>query len=298
MRYLLLPGESDDKLKGIVFGIHIRLIEEIHHLLLGASYQPLDTVIGWAIRVAILDTGSGPSSVQRRSTVSRALALLREGEKPLALVLRDVVQQGLGDPDVKSLLGESVQKLRETQAERPTLPMHHYLCTLEYRLPGLEPATDVQPFIKWSREEGLAHVHNPSGEKLGFIERRYDGTWLAVTVGGHRRMYVRFDDAVGYVVNKRTVMLLINGQAKRVMAFDSDAEIQLLGGIWREDATIELRFWDESHGLRAGDNVNIVQEGSKMVRTVDGKVTRVDGRKVSVLVQNDYWGVPSSQQNA
>ena len=296
MRYFLLPGESADELNGIVFGIHIWLIEEIHRLLIGADYKSLDAMIGWAIDRAIRDTGSRPSDIERRSTVSRALALLQEGEKPLALVLRDVVQQGLGDPDVKSLLGELVQKLRERQAGQPTYAMHHYLCTLKYRLPGLEPSIDVRPSVERPRE-GVASVHTPASEWLGVIERRHDGTWLADAVAGSG-IYVHFDDAVRFLVNKRTVVLSINGQAKRVLAIDSDAEFQLFEGIGREGSTIELAFWDESHGLRAGDNLNIVQEGSKMVRTVEGKVEHVDGRKVSVSVKNNYFRVPSTRQNA
>ena len=301
MQYFLLPGESGEMLNGIVFGIHIRLIEEIHRLLIGANFRSLDSTIGWAIEAAKSATWWWSSSdAERESAVRRARVLLQEGAKPVAPVLRDAVQQGLGDPNVKSLLYELVKKLKEGQAEHPTYAMMHYLCTLEYRLPGLEPSIDVRPSVEWPKE-GVASVHTPAGEWLGFIERRHDGTWLADAVGGSS-IYVNFDDAVRYLVNKRTIVLLIDGQEKRVMAFNSDAEFQLLGGIWRddmgrEDSTIELRFWDESHGLRAGGNLNIVQEGSKMMRRVDGKVEHVDGRKVSVSLQNDYFGIPSSRQN-
>ena len=297
MRYFLLPGESDDGLNGIVFGIHIRLIEEIHRLLIGANFQPLDSTIGWAIGAAIPSTWwSYSSDSERAGAVKRARFLLQGGVKPVALVFRDAVQQGIEDASVESLLIELVKELQERQAKHPTYAMMHYLCTLQYRLPGLEPAIDVQPSVKCPGE-GLAHVHALSGEWLGFIERRHDGTWLANAVSS-ASIYVSFDDAVRYLVNKRTRVLLINGQEKRVIALDSDTEFQLLGGTWWEGSTIELAFWDEPHGLRAGDNLNIVQEGSAMVRTVDGKVEQVDGRQVSVIVQNDHWRVPSPRQNA
>lgn len=296
MRFSLLPGESDDKLNGIVFGIQMRLIEEVHRLLIGADFKSLDTTIGQAIVAAISTAWWWSSSdAERESAVRRARILLQEGVKPVAPALRDVVQQALGDPSVKSLLGELVKKLQERQAEHPTYAMMHYLCTLQYRLPGLEPAVDVQPSVERPRD-GFASVNAPSGEWLGFIERRHDGTWLADPVGS-ASIHVNFDDAVNYVVNKRTVVLLINGQEKRAMAFDSGAEFQVLGGTWQEDSTLELVFWDDSHGIHEGGSLSIVQEGSKIVRTIDGKVQHVDGRKVSVLVQGDYYGVPSSKQN-
>ena len=297
MRYFLLPGESDDLLRGIVFGIHIRLIEEVHSLFLGGDFRTLEATIGWNIEAAVPVTWSWSSKdVERKGAVQRAITLLQVGAKPVAPVLRDVVQQGLGDPSVKSLLGQLVRKLKEGQAEHPTYAMHHYLCTLEYRLPGSESAVDVQAAVEWPRK-GSAIVRTPSGEWLGIIERRHDGTWLA-TAFRSSGIFVIFDDAVRYLVNKRTVVLLINGQAKRVMAFDSDAQFQVLEGNGREDSTIELAFWDESHGIRAGGNQNIVQEGSIMVRTVEGKVEHVDGRKVSVSVKNNYFRVPSTRQNA
>ena len=297
MRYFLLPGESDDLLRGIVFGIHIRLIEEVHSLFLGGDFRTLEATIGWNIEAAVPVTWSWSSKdVERKGAVQRAITLLQVGAKPVAPVLRDVVQQGLGDPSVKSLLGQLVRKLKEGQAEHPTYAMHHYLCTLEYRLPGSESAVDVQAAVEWPRK-GSAIVRTPSGEWLGIIERRHDGTWLA-TAFRSSGIFVIFDDAVRYLVNKRTVVLLINGQAKRVMAFDSDAQFQVLEGNGREDSTIELAFWDESHGIRAGGNLNIVQEGSIMVRTVEGKVEHVDGRKVSLSVKNNYFRVPSTRQNA
>ena len=299
MRYSLLPGESDDRLKGIVFGIHIRLIEEVHGLLLDWDYRSLDTTVGWTIEAAVPVTWSWSSKdVGRESAVHRAFTLLRVGAKPVAHLLRDVVQQGLGDLDlrVQSLIRELVKKLKEGQAERPTYAMHHYLCTLEYRLPGSESAVDVQAAVEWPRE-GSALARTPSGEWLGIIERRHDGTWLASPFRGSDT-FVMFDDAVRYLVNKRTVVLFINGQAKRVMTFDSDAHFQVLEGTGQEDSTIELAFWDESHGLRAGDNLKIVREGSVMVRRVEGKVEHVDGRKASVSVASNYFSVPSPRQTA
>ena len=241
MRFFLLPGESDDKLKGIVFGIHMRLIEEVHSLLRDQNYRSLDTKTGWAIESTIPRTWSWSSKdVERKGAVRRARVLLQGGAKPVALVLRDAVQQGLGDASVESLLFELVKKLQERQAEHPTYAMMHYLCTLQYRLPGREPAIDVQPSVEWPRE-GVASVNAPSGEWLGVIERRHDGTWLADAVRGSS-IHVNFDDAVRFLVNKRTVVLLIDGQEKRVVAFNSDAEFHLLEGTWREDRTIELAF--------------------------------------------------------
>ena len=295
MRYSLLPDESDDRLKGIVFGIHIRLIEEVHGLLLDWDYRSLDTTIGWTIEAAVPVTWSWSSrDVEREGAVHRAFTLLQVGAKPVAPVLRDVVQQGLGDPRVKSLVRELVKKLKEGQTERPTYAMHHYLCTLEYRLPGSESAVDVQAAVEWARK-GSALARTPSGEWLGIIERRHDGTWLATPLRGSGT-FVMFDDAVRYLVNKRTVVLLINGQARRVMTFDSDAQFQVLEGTGQEDSTIELAFWDESHGLSAGDNLSIVREGSRMVRRVDGKVEHVDGRKVSVSVKSNYFSAPPTRQ--
>ena len=310
MRYFLLPGESDDKMKGIVFGVHMRLIEEVHRLLIGADYQPLDSTIGWTIEAAIPITWSWSSEdVERESAVSCAIALLQKEANPVASALRDVVQQGLGNAKVKSLLGELLEKIKEMQSEHPTYVMMHYLCTLEYRLPGLEPSINVQPSVEWV-SKSIAKVHTPSGEWLGFIERRHDATWVADSFGSSG-IYMETDDAIRCVVNNSTTVVRIDGREKRLVVSKAAGSDGLLSAgvmVWvgdndwgeteHDSPKLELVFWDESHGLSPGKKFNAVQETGEVCCVVDGIVEQVDGHRVSILTENAYWDLSSLQQDA
>lgn len=160
------------------------------------------------------------------------------------------------------------------------------------------------PCVEWLGPEKYqtGKVSTPGGDNLGFIYRRLDGIWaiqpsrigpIMTTAIANTQT-----DAQCFLASilTRPARAIVNGEERnlRIVGQEHDlfnkkynqAAIRDNGTDAPQFPTHQVDFWDAEHGISSGDNIKIEVPNRRFEQISDvlnGKVTGVEGRKVSIF---------------
>ena len=125
-----------------------------------------------------------------------------------------------------------------------------------------------QCLIQVNKSEDFMEVCSPSGEHIGFVNRHFDGSWSADATVTARLRFVAWErnDAV-WLLLRLTVWpcdFVINGVARQYRLIGQGHGAIDFGTSWgtEPDDYIakqcnELKFWNNTHGLKVGDRIAV-----------------------------------------
>ena len=137
---------------------------------------------------------------------------------------------------------------------------------------ALEGIDLEQCLIQVNKSEDFMEVCSPSGEHIGFVNRHFDGSWSADATVTARLRFVAWErnDAVwlllrlavwpcDFVINGVARQYRLIGQGHGVIDFRTSWGTEPDDYIAKQD--FELKFWDDTHGLKVEDRiaVNVVE---------------------------------------
>ena len=174
---------------------------------------------------------------------------------------------------------------------------------------ALEGIDLEQCLIQVNKSEDFMEVCSPSGEHIGFVNRHFDGSWSADATVTAKLRFVAWErnDAVWLLLHLGVwpCDFVINGVARQHLLIGRGHGAIDFGTSWGTEPDdyiakqcYELKFWNNTHGLKVGDRiaVNAVesaewQESQGWMRKYPtgtiffGDVSEVDGHEVEILAE-------------
>ena len=163
---------------------------------------------------------------------------------------------------------------------------------------------EIVPEVRWidPNEKARGEVFSPGGTCLGFIDRRWDRHWFITAVRpgplGPSAKAVSQTDARAYLalLLSKPALVKVNGEERPQRVIGNDYSMfpkrrepsQQRGKELadREPVTHELTFWDDGHGMKAGDELSVevpIDSGGPIFQVLEGKVLEVTGSRLLVL---------------
>ena len=158
-----------------------------------------------------------------------------------------------------------------------------------------------------NKSRDFLEICSPSGDHIGFLERNFDGSWSGDALAGVRFVAWERDDAAWLLLRLSvwSCDFVINGVARQHLLIGNGygvAGFRILRGKESQEyiakRDFELKFWDNTHGLRVGDRiaVNVVESpewrdsqgwAQKYVtgNILLGDVSEVSGHEVKLLAE-------------
>ena len=160
-----------------------------------------------------------------------------------------------------------------------------------------------------NKSKDFFEVRSPSGEHIGFLERHFDGSWSAdaIVTAGIRFVAWERDDAAwlmlrlgvwacDFVINGVAQQHLLIGNGHGAIGF------RILRGTESDEhaakQVLELKFWDNTHRLKAGDRIVVNAAESvewqeahgrewqhQLGEIILGDVSEVKGHEVKLLAE-------------
>ena len=174
---------------------------------------------------------------------------------------------------------------------------------------ALEGIDLEQCLIQVNKSEDFMEVCSPSGEHIGFVNRHFDGSWSADATVTAKLRFVAWErnDAVWLLLHLGVwpCDFVINGVARQHLLIGRGHGAIDFGTSWGTEPDdyiakqcYELKFWNNTHGLKVGDRiaVNAVesaewQESQGWGRKYPignillGDVSEVNGHEVKILAE-------------
>ena len=133
---------------------------------------------------------------------------------------------------------------------------------------ALEGIDLEQCLIQVNKSEDFMEVCSPSGEHIGFVNRHFDGSWSADATVTAKLRFVAWErnDAVwlllhlgvwpcDFVINGVARQHLLIGQGNGVNGFRISRVTESAEYVAMQNW--ELKFWDNTHGLKVGDKIGL-----------------------------------------
>ena len=126
---------------------------------------------------------------------------------------------------------------------------------------------DLEQCLRQVNEsEDFFEVCSPSGEHIGFMERHFDGSWSSDAIAGVRFVARGKADAAwlllrlgvwqcDFVINGVARQHLLIGHGYGAIGFQLSEGIESAEYVAKQDW--ELKFWDNTHGLKVGDRIAV-----------------------------------------
>lgn len=309
MRYWELGQSRDDKLLG-------RFSLTLHSEILRALQQLVDSLGAFATVTQRVERNVDEEMFNRRRELYYISRSIKEsdvawycqwlnGYSTCCEAMADAVNRkfDVGNELANEVLTGAFNAL--SQNDDPAV--QYFVRTLKTALNLLpKQQWDVVPEVKWVGEIQfrLGIVSTPAGRRLGYIEKRADAYWnIQPTMGGLTPVSdiaQTWTDAACYLADLLTKRVTITVDSKRgELRFVGEAHSLLISHFSRNRAdaspsqTRNVEFWDDAHGILAGQTVHIAAPYSQdplIGAILEGEVTAVDGAKVSV--KGTSWMAP------
>ena len=132
----------------------------------------------------------------------------------------------------------------------------------------LEGIDIEQCLLQVNKSEHFIEVRSPSGEHIGFVERKFDGSWSgdATVIAGLRFVAWERNDAAwlllrlgvwqcDFVINGIARQHLLIGHGYGAIGFHISGGTESAEYVEKQDW--KLKFWDNTHGLKVGDRIAV-----------------------------------------
>ena len=307
MRYGLQDeGTADETVKlcnRIALPLHREILEALWRLVAFDDFfavsQRVDQALGRAIGRSL---GYAPGTPDEEAC-SLVIEWLR-AQPNFRTALRQAVQQGYVVEGVNELGGQKLRQAFESlsKVDNPELdtpdsadPAVAFFIGSCRDIPIgaqlLYPGAEVR--LEWLNEHE-AEVFSLGGEVLGFMSRHPQSRWRVESLWDTSVAYSRqLEDAKNWLINRlcKQVSVTSGEQTRKLYIFSRDRffpEMRIMTGIEEigSPQEIELKFWDEQHGLQPGGQVAITLRydyHSEIGDRLEGVVDRVEGYRVWIL---------------
>ncbi len=234
----------------------------------------------------------------KKRSVHAYQAWLIDQKKPASSILNDAVRtdfSGLSDEFIIQTLRAAHEELKESKDPA----VRYFALRITYLTKGSQRRNrDAAPDVNWlDDDQTFGEILTPAGTPLGLVRRYADGGWgiepywsqateVAETLADAKHYLVnRFTHRVDVAVNGSTLQLRIIGEGRYLLFSVSDAEWTPSVDLIDLKQKYELEFWDDGHGLSAGDSVTVKlrrKESAGFVDILEGDVDSVVEHKVSI----------------
>ena len=117
-----------------------------------------------------------------------------------------------------------------------------------------------------NKSKDFFEICSPSGEHIGFVERHFDGSWSGDAIAGVRFVAWGKVDAAwlllrlgvwpcDFIINGVARQHLLIGHGYGAIGFQLSEGIESAEYVAKQDW--ELKFWDNTHGLKVGDRIAV-----------------------------------------
>ena len=117
-----------------------------------------------------------------------------------------------------------------------------------------------------NKSKDFFEVCSPSGEHIGFVGRHFDGSWSGDAIAGGQFVAWERNDAAwfmlrlgvwpcDFVINGVARQHLLIGQGNGVNGFRISRVTESAEYVAMQNW--ELKFWDDTHGLKLGDRIAV-----------------------------------------
>ena len=307
MRYGLQDeGTADEAVNlcnHIMLPLHREILEALWRLVAYDDFfvvsQRVDRALARAMEGSLGYVTGSPDEEACKSVIEWLRA-----QPDFRTAMRQAVQQGYVVEGTNELGGQKVRQAFESlsKVDNPVLdtpssadPAVAFFISSCRDLPrGVQLLyADAEVQIEWPNEH-VAKVFSPGGEVLGFISRHVQSRWqvesLWDTSVAHSR---QFEDAKSWLINRlcKQVSVISSGQTRKSHIISRDSffpAMVIVTGIEDIDKPqeVELKFWDEQHGLQPGGQVCITlryANDSEIGNRLEGVVNRVEGYRVWIM---------------
>ena len=303
-------GKGDSPVPYISPPVHRELLCALSWLFLSDKRQTVSERVEREVRHAMFERRSlswGPDDTLKKCSVYGYLNWLLNENSDCRSAMKEAVDRGFavrGDDEfVSKILFDAFNDLQRSKDPA----VLHFLRTLMYLPRGSQRRNpDAVPEMDWfSQAQNSGGVVTVAGTRLGYVERYADRAW---GITPNEEGFVRVTDVVRsladakhYLVNRLTklVDVSVNGQSKRLRLvnnyryFRRDRDEEWTGSMESLKKTYDVEFWDDSHGLLAGDEVTIElpledSPSDRGIHVLKGTVKDVSEQRVSVTGSDFY----------
>ena len=168
--------------------------------------------------------------------------------------------------EMRNVLSNAYEKLlrSEDSAVRYRMDTFRYLAK-DSQVP-LEGIDLEQCLRQVNKPKDFFEVCSPSGEHIGFVGRHFDGSWSGDTIAGGQFIAWERNDAAwfmlrlgvwpcDFVINGVARQHLLIGQGNGVNGFRISRVTESAEYVAMQNW--ELKFWDDTHGLKLGDRIAV-----------------------------------------
>ena len=307
---------SPESLRYVFPQAHIEILRSLERLELHASWQEnrsnKDNVITRVEREVfrqILDSLNDYSAIEG----GEILEVFEEWNQDIDCyvdALEIAVRNNFNEDscgDIGDVLRIAYTKLLSSEDPAVKYRMHTFRYLEKASQVPLEDIDLEQCLRQVNQSEDFLEVCSPSGEHIGFVERRFDGSWSGDTVDGVRFVAWESTDAAwlilrlsvwpcDFVINGVARQYLLIGHLHGVFGF------RILRGTESDEISSkqdwELTFWDNAHELKVEDRVAInVMESAEwqdargwnqeqpLGHVLLGDVSEVNAHKVKLVAE-------------
>ena len=298
-----VPGKGERLIRYISPPIHRELLYALWCLFSDDNPNP-ETVSGRVERTvthAMLEGRDFVWSPEKKQSIRWYIDWLKD-HSTLRGALQEAVSKGLAirdDEFVSQTLRDAYNELK--QSDDPAVL--YFIHTLTYLPKGSQPRNpDAVPQVEWlgsNRTNGL--VSTSGGTHLGHIKKYADGAWSITPMEeGLVRVTdtaISLEDAKHYLVNRCTIKIAVekDGESRCLRVVKkrvySQTDAEWTSEIKDLSRKFEFDFWDDKHGLIAGDNVSVrlpMKKSHQFENVIKGEITGVSQQSVSISGTSCY----------
>ena len=168
--------------------------------------------------------------------------------------------------EMQNVLSDAYEKLLRSEDPAVKYRMDTFRYLAEDSQEPIETINLQQCLCQVNKSKDFFEVSSPSGEQIGFLGRHFDGSWSGDAIaGGQFDAWERNDAAwfmlrlgvwpCDFVINGVARQHLLIGHGYGAIGFQISGGIESAEYVAKQDW--ELKFWDNTHGLKVGDRIAV-----------------------------------------
>ena len=311
-------SEFHPKLVKVWDRMHIEIIRALEQLLSRGGLQEqshrgatIATRVESAFGLAIIDglndyLADNPSNTGEGSDFLSSVETWKMGSPSVASAMEEAVRGApIEDERIREVLRQAFAILSKS-----TDPAVQYrLSTFFYLAGGSQlPVHGIElqeSLVPVNGNDEFLQVVSPSEETLGFIQRKFDGSWHLDGFDGPYLNAWHRDDAAWCLIGMKVspTPFVVNGHSRSCLLMDESASNTVLG-VFESDLLQHgfpnnagtILFWDDTHGLRSGDRVALKLMRRNQKNVLDSGRSEDDiGGGVGWVISGDVSEVKESR---
>ena len=168
--------------------------------------------------------------------------------------------------EMRNVLSNAYEKLLRSEDSAVKYRMDTFRYLAEDSQEPIETINLQQCLCQVNKSKDFFEVSSPSGEQIGFLGRHFDGSWSGDAIAGGQFDAWERNDAAWFMLRLGVwpCDFVINGVARQhllIVRGHGVIDFRASSGTEPDDhiakQCYELRFWDNTHGLKVGDRIAV-----------------------------------------